>query len=72
MPTDTRTPKHRLIDHLMVAKTGADLRSYVKACRAEDMSWRKIASLVSNLTGEDTANVTLMEWLADDIDGDRS
>lgn len=65
MTTDTRSPKHRLLDHLMVAKTGADLRSYVYARRADGHSWRKVASLVSDLTGEDTANQSLIEWFGE-------
>lgn len=49
----------------MVAKTGGDLRSYVTARRADGHSWRKVASLVSNLTGEETANQSLIEWFGE-------
>ena len=63
-PTDLRTAKHKLLDHIMVARTGSDLGHYVRAQRADGTSWRRIASAVSRITDEELADVTLIDWFA--------
>ncbi len=65
MPTDTHSPKYRLVDHLLVAKTGQSLRQYVESLRASSTSWRKIAANVSQLTGEDVSITSINDWFAD-------
>lgn len=65
MPTDTRSPKYRLLDHLLAAKTGQSLRQYVAALRATNTSWRVIAANVSHLTGEDVSITTINDWFAE-------
>ena len=62
MSTDTRTTKHQLIDVHMVAKTGRDLAHYVAARRADGQSWRLIARSVTELTGVDIAEQSLLDW----------
>lgn len=65
MPTDTRTPKYRLLDHLIVAKTGQSLRQYVDQLRASGSAWRNITANIAQLTGEDVSITTINEWFAD-------
>ncbi len=60
--TDTRTPKHRLLDLLMVAKTSKDLGHYVRRARADDTAWRIIAKNVADITGEDVSPPALIAW----------
>ena len=64
MPTDTRSPKYRLLDHLMVAKTGQSLRQYVESLRAQGTAWRNITANIGQLTGEDVSITTINDWFA--------
>ncbi len=64
-PTDLRTAKHKLLDQIMVAKSGYDLGHYVRGQRADGLSWRRIAAAVTGLTGEDIADVTLIDWFTE-------
>lgn len=64
-PTDLRTAKHKLLDHIMVARTGSDLGHYVRAQRTDGTSWRRIATAVARLTNEELADVTLIDWFGD-------
>lgn len=65
MPTDTRSPKYRLLDHLMVAKTGQTLRQYVETLRASGSAWRHITANIGQITGEDVSITTINDWFAD-------
>ena len=60
--TDTRSPKHKLLDNLLAAKGRRNLRTYVKAERAKGTSWRLIAKAVSDITGEDISPPALIAW----------
>ncbi len=62
MPTDSRTSKHRLLDVLMVAKTGHDLARYITDRKAAGDSQRLICRGIVDLTGEDVTEQTLANW----------
>jgi len=62
VPTDTRTPKHRLVDLAMQTAGGSTLSKFVANARSEGVSWRHIAADVSRITGEDVAPQSLFEW----------
>ena len=57
-----RTAKHKLLDTIMATDFGTTLGAYVNARRAEGVSWRRIAAAVTVITGEDIADVTLIDW----------
>lgn len=65
MPTDTHSPKYRLLDHLVAAKTGMTLRQYVELQRAGRLPWRKVAANLSDLTGEDVSITTINDWFSE-------
>lgn len=61
---DERTPKHRLIDDRLgrLAAGGTTLAELVATKRKAGDSWRRIASDVASMTGEDVAPPTLILW----------
>lgn len=65
MTATTRTAKHKLLDTIMVTRSGNDLGYYVATQRTDGLSWRKIAAAVTRITGEDIADVTLIDWFAE-------
>lgn len=68
-PTDTaRTAKHKLLDTLLATSRGTTLSAYVAAQRSDGVSWRRIAAAVTGFTGEDIADVTLIDWFGDTPD----
>ncbi len=73
MPTDTRTPKHRLLDVLIAQKLGErhTLASHVEKLRAAGIPRRKIPGAIEELTGEDVTEQSLINWglLAPRVDG---
>lgn len=54
-----RTPKRKLIDHLLAASDGLDLAQFTDKHRADGDSWADVAAKVYARTGE-TINAT---WL---------
>lgn len=64
MPTDTRTPKHRLLDVLIAQKLGKshDLASYIDKLRSSGTPRRKIPGAIEQLTGEDVTEQSLINW----------
>lgn len=64
MTTDTRTPKHRLLDVLIAQKLGKrhTLASHVDKLRAAGTPRRKIPGAIEELTGEDVTEQSLINW----------
>lgn len=61
-----QTPTHRLIDHILQAKTNGNLRQFILRARAEGISWRRLARQVEDITGEEITEVAIQSWFADD------
>lgn len=64
MTTDTRTPKHRLLDVLIAQKLGQrhDLAGYIDKLRSAGTPRRKIPGAIEELTGEDVTEQSLINW----------
>lgn len=61
---DDKSTTHRHLDRLLVDAGVGELRTFVLDNPA--MSWRRLASRITTLTGHDISDVTLARYFADD------